>query len=102
MAFVQRLERFGMIRKADWYLDWKSLLDPTPNEMLERVERMAAVNDKMRASGEIVFTGDELRSEAGREPLSDAEKYADDPANDDEVGALGDRPDNDEVLEEAA
>jgi hypothetical protein len=89
MTFVKRLVRFGMLPTKDWHLDWKSLLDPTPNEQLERVERMANVNDKMRASGEQVFTGDEMRSETGREPLSDAEKYRDD-EEDDEAAALGD------------
>lgn len=75
MAFVNRLERVGVLPERDWHLDWASLLDPSPNEMLARVERMATVNDKMRASGEIVFTGDEMRAETGREPLSDADKY---------------------------
>ncbi len=92
MAFVNRLERFGILPQKDWHLDWVSLMDPSPNEMLERVERMANVNEKMRPSGEIVFTGDELRSETGREPLSDAERFRDEPDADDELDALGQGP----------
>ena len=92
MGFVNRLERFGILPAKDWFLDWKSLLDPSPNEMLERVERMAAVNDKMRASNELVFTGDEMRSEVGREPLSDAEKFPEDEEGD-EAAAAGLAPD---------
>jgi hypothetical protein len=89
MTFVQRLVRFAILPAGkDWHLDWTSLLDPSPNEMLERVERMAAVNDKMRASGETVFTGDEMRAETGREPLSDAERFRDEQDDDEEQDAL--------------
>lgn len=86
---LDRLERFGILPERDWHLDWKDLLDPSPNEMLERVERMATVNDKMRQSGELVFTAEEMRSEYGREPLSDAEKYVDREDEEDEAAALG-------------
>ena len=98
MALVNRLERVGILPERDWHLDWTSLLDPSPNEQLERVERMATVNDKMRASGELVFTGDEMRAETGREPLSDADKFDDEPGADDERDALGD-PENDPAAE---
>lgn len=98
MGFVNRLERFGILPAKDWFLDWKSLLDPSPNEMLERVERMAAVNDKMRASNELVFTGDEMRSEVGREPLSDADKFGDEVSEDEERDALGSPDDDADVL----
>lgn len=98
MALVNRLERVGILPERDWHLDWTSLLDPSPNEQLERVERMATVNDKMRASGELVFTGDEMRAETGREPLSDADKFDDEPDADDERDALGD-PENDPAVE---
>lgn len=87
-ALIQRLEEFGILPERDWHLDWPSLLDPSPKEMLERVERMATVNDKMRAAGETVFTGDEMRAEFGREPLSDAERFRDEPGVDDERDAL--------------
>lgn len=88
MGLVNRLERVGILPERDWHLDWASLLDPSPNEMLERVERMATVNDKMRASGELVFTGDEMRAETGREPLSDADKFKEE-GEDDEADAIG-------------
>lgn len=99
MSFVNRLERVGILPEKDWHLDWSSLLDPSPNEMLQRVERMATVNDKMRASGELVFTGDEMRAETGREPLSDADKY-DTEDETEETDALGD--DAPDPAEEAA
>ena len=99
MAFIGRLERVGILPQKDWHLDWSSLLDPSPNEMLARVERMATVNDKMRASGELVFTGDEMRAETGREPLSDADKY-DTEDEDEEADAISD-PAGDPVEQDA-
>lgn len=89
LVFVNRLERVGILPERDWHLDWTDLLNPSPNEMLERVERMAAVNEKMKDTGEFVFTPEELRSETGREPLSDAEKYRDPTSAEDEAAALG-------------
>ena len=102
MTFVNRLERVGILPERDWHLDWSSLLDPSPNDLLERVERMATVNDKMRASGELVFTGDEMRAETGREPLSDADKFADEGDEDDDKAALGDQPPAADETDEAA
>ena len=94
MALVNRLERVGILPERDWALDWTSLMDPSPNEMLERVERMATVNDKMRQSDEIIFTGDEMRAEMGKEPLSDAERYRDDQdAGDDVLPPAGEEED---------
>lgn len=96
MELLRRLESFGILPERDWYLDWPSLLDPSPKEMLERVERMAAVNDKMRASGELIFTGDEMRAEFNFEPLSDADRYGDeDPTGDEEAAAMGVDPEAD-------
>ncbi|WP_174804365.1 anti-CBASS protein Acb1 family protein [Martelella limonii] len=86
MLFVNRLERFGILPERDWFIDWTDLLDPSPNERLERIERMANVNDKMHATSEWIFTPEEMRAEGGYEPLSDAEKYLDD-ATDGEVDA---------------
>lgn len=88
MSLINRLERFNILPEKDWFLQWKSLQDPGPNEILERVERMANVNDKMKDSGEFVFTPEELRAETGREPLTDAEKYRDTDTDDDKEGAV--------------
>jgi len=87
--FVQRLERVGILPERDYFVDWASLLDPSPNEKLERIERMADVNVKMKDAGELIFTPEELRAESGREPLSEAEKYREDPGKEDEEAALG-------------
>jgi hypothetical protein len=90
LSFARRLERFGIL-PADlpWHVDWASLVNPGPNEVLERVERMANVNDKMKDTNELVFTPEEMRKETGREPLSDGAKFRDDPEDEDETAALG-------------
>lgn len=82
---VQRLERFGVLPEKDWFIDWT---DPTESSMSEKIDRtvkMADVNSKMQSSGEFVFTPEEIRAAADYEPLSEADKYRDDP--EDEVAA---------------
>jgi hypothetical protein len=79
MALVRRLERFSILPEGkDWFLDWPSLMDPTPTEQIERAAKMADINAKMQRLGEFVFTPDEMRQETGREPLTDAQRYRDD------------------------
>ena len=97
MELVNRLERFGILPERDWHVDWDSLMDPSPNERLERIERMSSVNDKMRASGEIVFTADEMRAEAGKEPLTDEQRFRETPDEPDQRDALGEDPEPEET-----
>ena len=87
MALVRRLERINILPEGrDWFIDWPSLLDPTPTEQIDRAAKMADINAKMQTSGEIVFTADEMRQETGREPLSDSQRFRDDQEG--EQGAL--------------
>lgn len=92
MAFVNRLERVGILPQKDWHLDWTDLTESSMGEKIDRADKMASVNQKM--GGEIVFTGDDIRSVVGMEPLSDAEKFRDDDV-DDEEAAAGLEPDDD-------
>lgn len=92
MAFVNRLERFGILPQKDWRLDWTDLTESSMGEKIDRADKMASVNQKM--GGEIVFTGDDIRGVVGMEPLSDAEKFRDDDV-DDEEAAAGLEPDDD-------
>lgn len=89
MTVVNRLERFGIIPERDWALDWENLMDPGPGEMLDRAGKMADVNQKMQAGGELVFTPEEIRYETGREPLSEDDKYRDQVDKEDYQAALG-------------
>ncbi|WP_240233605.1 anti-CBASS protein Acb1 family protein [Devosia lacusdianchii] len=101
MVLVGRLVTFGMLPKKDWFVDWASLVNPGPNEVLERVERMANVNDKMKDTGELVFTPEEMRKETGREPLSPSEAVRDHISDEDEDAAHGlPKPGNEPAGEE--
>jgi hypothetical protein len=91
MSLVQRLERFGILPEKDWHLDWKSLMDPSPNEILDRADKMATINQKMGAST-YVFTDDEIRAETGREPLKDSDKYRDDASEEETDAVVGGNP----------
>lgn len=92
MGMVQRLERFGILPERDWHLDWSDLTESTMGEKIDRADKMASVNQKM--AGEIVFTGDDIRGVVGMEPLSDAEKFAEDDLEDEDA-ATGLEPDED-------
>lgn len=89
MQVINRLERFRILPERDWNLDWEALTEATEEQKIERATKMADVNVKMRQSGEIVFTGEEIRATAGYEPLTDAEKYRDEPGAEDEDAAAG-------------
>lgn len=77
MELINRLERFRILPDRDWYLDWSDLTEASMAEKIERVTKMADTNQKMRDTGELVFTGDELREVLGKEPLTDAQRYPD-------------------------
>lgn len=96
-AFVSRLERFGILPQKDWHLEWTDLTESSMGEKIDRADKMASVNQKM-GSQELVFTGDDIRSVVGMEPLSDAERFRDEPDADDERAAL-DEPENEPALE---
>lgn len=87
MTFVNRLERVGILPTKDWFLSWTDLTESSMGEKIDRAVKMADVNSKQPAS-EIVFTGDDIRAVVGMEPLSDAERFRDEPDDDDERDAL--------------
>lgn len=64
-TFLQRLERFGMVAPG-WIIEWESLLDDSPQERLDRAFKMADINAKeVAGGGDTVFSGGEIRLEAG-------------------------------------
>ena len=85
-AFVARLERFSILPARDWHLEWVDLTESSMGEKIDRADKMASVNQKM--GDEIIFTGDDIRGVVGMEPLSDAEKYRDEPDDEEEQDAL--------------
>lgn len=88
MAVVARLERFQMIPEADWHLDWADLTEASMAEKIERADKMADVNVKMKDTGEFIFTPEEIRGAVGLEPLGDDEKFRDDADEDLQRDAL--------------
>jgi hypothetical protein len=65
MTIIGRLESWGVLPERDWHLEWPDLTAPTLGEKLEIGERMAKINQAMFATGEAVFTDDEIREVAG-------------------------------------
>lgn len=86
-ALVNRLERVGILPERDWYIDWSDLTETSPEAKLQRADKMADVNVKMRDSGELVFTPEEIRAEVDREPLSETDRYRDDLDDEETSGA---------------
>ena len=89
MTFVRRLVRFNILRDKAWHLDWADLGDSTMSEKVALADKMADVNNKMKDTGEFIFTPEEMRAVVNFEPLTDEDRFRD-PANDNgERDALG-------------
>lgn len=102
MDIVRRFVRFGILADKDWHLDWSDLTETSQEAKVALADKMADVNQKMKDTGEFVFTTEEMRGVTGREPLTDAEKFRD-ADEDDEAAAAGlpDDPEDDETAETA-
>ncbi|WP_425070655.1 anti-CBASS protein Acb1 family protein [Sagittula sp. S175] len=74
MEMINRLEAWGIIPAADWWLDWEDLTEAGMPERMDRAAKMAAINAQAYdyTEGGIVFTDDEIRDVVGMEPLADA------------------------------
>lgn len=70
LEFMQKLAGFGMVRDADWWVEWEDLTATTLEEKLTLSEKMAKVNQL--TPEEPVFTTEEMREVAGyEEPEND-------------------------------
>lgn len=96
MVLVRRLVQFGILPEKDWFLDWTDLTEASMAEKIERTVKMADVNQKMKDSGEFVFTPEEIRAAANYEPQSDADKYRDEGDDDEQGAVLPSKPKGDE------
>ena len=79
MGLVRRLERFTILPERDWFISWTDLTESSMGEKIDRVGKMAETNAKTQATGERVFTGDEMRAAVDMEPLSPADKKVEPP-----------------------
>lgn len=85
MGLINRLERFGILPERDWYLDWDKLTESGSDAKLSRASTMSTINKtETDHSGQPIFSADEIRDEAGYEPLGGAEI-----GDDDDADALG-------------
>lgn len=92
MMLVRRLVEFRILPQKDWFLDWADLTEASIGEKIDRAVKMADTNQKMKDSGEIVFTHEEIRAVVDYEPLSESEAMLDDPSEEDEDAALPNDP----------
>jgi hypothetical protein len=74
MALVDRLVQVKILPEKDWFLDWTDLTEASMAEKIDRAGKMADTNQKMKDSGEFIFTPEEIRAVVGFEPLSEADK----------------------------
>jgi len=84
-AAIRHLQDIGQIDPTvDFTVIWDDLTEFSQGEKLDAAAKMADINQKMLATGEVVFTPDEIRDTAGFE-------------NDDEQAPLPELPTDDEV-----
>jgi len=69
MQIVNRLEQFGILPERDWFLSWTDLTEANMSQRIDRAQKMADVNSKMAAGGELVFLPEEIRDVIGLEPV---------------------------------
>lgn len=69
--FVRRLVAWGALPAKDWHVGWPSLLDATPDELLDRAVKMKTIN----SGDEPIFLPDEIREAAGFAPSGDVEGW---------------------------
>ena len=74
---VEKFTAFGVLKDIDWHLDWSDLTEATMEDKIDRAAKMADVNQKMLGTGEIVFTGAEMREVVGMEPLDEGDSMPD-------------------------
>lgn len=73
--FVRRLVAFGLLPQKEWTVGWDSLLDATPDELLDRAVKMAGINANAKASGELIYLPDEIRETSGFAPAEEVEGW---------------------------
>lgn len=79
-AVIRRLERFGILPERDWHLEWTDLRAASADQKMDRVTKMATANKTQAdATGERIFTVEEIRAEVDKEPLSEADAKVEKP-----------------------
>lgn len=71
MDIVDKLIEVGVLIAQDWALDWEDLTGSTMGEKLELAKGQSQINRDAAATGEVVFTDDEIRETLGYESTDD-------------------------------
>jgi hypothetical protein len=74
LAFVNRLERVGILPEKDWDLGWTDLTESSAAEKIDRAAKMAEINQKMGMDAP--FLPDEVREVVDMDPLTGADRPA--------------------------
>lgn len=70
--FVRRLVEWGALPEKDWVVGWESLLDATPDELLDRGVKMATIQKGLT---ELIYLPDEIRETTGFAPSDEIEGW---------------------------
>jgi hypothetical protein len=70
-AFVSKLESFGLLQEKDWFVEQPDLTEATQAQKVINASTLSDINHK---AGETVFTIDELREAAGKQPMTQEQK----------------------------
>lgn len=87
-AFMAHLTRHGMLLPVESSVCWDNLAEPTLEEKLANVTKMVDANQKMLASGEAVFSIDEIREVAGYDAVAPIEPMGEELPEDDPDAAV--------------
>lgn len=67
---MAHLMRIGLVElRAEFTAIWDDLTTPTQSERLADAKTMSEINQTAMATGELVFTAEEIREQAGYDPL---------------------------------
>lgn len=82
------LMRIGVVEQQTEYTAmWDDLTSATQADRLAEAKTMSEINQIAMATGETVFTGEEIREQAGYDPLDDVDPLPDEEPEEDGQGA---------------
>jgi len=71
--FFRHLMRIKVVKQiAEFTVMWDDLSEPSKSDKLANAKGMSEINNTALASGELVFTAEEIREAAGYDPLDEA------------------------------
>lgn len=71
---INRLERWGVLDKKDWDINWSDLTEPTGEDKLSGAKTMAEINASSLGLGDTPFSAKEIREQAGFEAEKEDEE----------------------------